>query len=62
MKTFVALLDILGFKELVNNNEHEKVVSLFESLVVEQLNESLDNFTLQSGTSKPQKFYPINIY
>lgn len=32
MKQFVAFLDILGFKDLVMNNDHDKLVQLFNNL------------------------------
>lgn len=31
MGQYVALLDILGFKDMINNNSHEEMVNLFEN-------------------------------
>ena len=31
-RKFVAFIDILGFKDLVKNNSHERLVELYEKL------------------------------
>ncbi len=42
MGKYVALLDILGFKDIINNNSHEEVIHLFKAFRI-HLQKSLSN-------------------
>ncbi len=55
MIKYVAFLDILGFKDMVLNNEHEKLVPAFERLFAKSVNDGVSLFS-----HSPGKYYPIN--
>ncbi len=43
-ETYVAFLDILGFKDLVYNNSHKKLTELYESVIEKLLNKVSSNY------------------
>lgn len=43
-ETYVAFLDILGFKDLVYNNSHEKLTELYEGVIEKSLNKVYSNY------------------
>ncbi|NLZ94908.1 MAG: hypothetical protein GX921_03670, partial [Bacteroidales bacterium] len=47
--SYVAFLDILGFKELVDNNDHEKLTKIFEHIVDKILDSLVESYNLPKG-------------